>query len=238
MSKTKTWFQTNDEHPIHRDVVSIVNGNPKESFTAFAAITASGEPLPLFMVAKGTTYRCHNQLTVQGETRIFHSKSGWCNKFVKSEFLIHIRKNLINHMELKEKQSFVLVIDIFRSHFEDGIRDLAGSMGIDIIFIPAGQTGELQPLDATVFGELKSKAASVWTKQYTKDPQRKFITQSSSIILQQCWEQIDRHSFERAWKTMFDNLRNKVPRAIVIEIDTNEESPSSEDKSDDYQPDN
>jgi hypothetical protein len=53
------------------------------------------------------------------------------------------------------------VIDIFRSHFEDEIRDLADTIGIDMIFIPADQTGELKPLEATVFGILKSKGATM-----------------------------------------------------------------------------
>jgi hypothetical protein len=213
-----------------------VNGTSKECFTAFAAITASRDRLPLFMVAKGTANCCHKQLKVLGETGIFHSESGWCNKYVMSEFLIHIREHLIKHMELKEKQPFVLVIDIFRSHFEDGIRDPAPTMEINMIFIPAGQTGELQSRDATVFGELKSKGASIWTKQYLQDPKQKFTKESSSIILQECWEQIDQNSFKRAWETVFQNLRNKVTREI--EIETASATQTSDDDSDEYHTDN
>jgi hypothetical protein len=109
-------------------------------------------------------------------------------------------------------------------------------MGIDMIFIPAGQTGELQPLDATVFCELKSKGASIWTKQYLQDPKRKFTKESLSIIFQECWEQIDQNSFQRAWETVFQNLRNKVTREI--EIETTEAAQTSDDDSDEYQPDN
>jgi putative sterol carrier protein len=76
-------------------------------------------------------------------------------------FLFHIRAHLLNRLGLTENQTFTIIIDIFRCHFEDGIRQLAYSMGIDLTFIPAGQTGELQPLDATVFGELKSKGAAM-----------------------------------------------------------------------------
>jgi putative sterol carrier protein len=100
-------------------------------------------------------------------------------------FLFDIRAHLLKHLGLTENQTFTLVIDIFHTHFEDGIRELAYSMGIDLIFIPAGQTGELQPLDATVFGELKSKGAAMWVRQYTKDPLQKFNTQTSSVNLQE-----------------------------------------------------
>jgi hypothetical protein len=59
-------------------------------------------------------------------------------------------------------------------------------MGIYLIFIPASQTGELQTLDALVFGELKSKGAAMWMRQYTKDLHQKFNTQTSSVNLQEC----------------------------------------------------
>jgi hypothetical protein len=89
-------------------------------------------------------------------------------------FLWHIRKNMMEHMDIEAHQSFTLVIDIFRSHFNSDVRDLAFSMGIDLIFIPAGQTPLLQPLDATVFGELKSRGAAEWTREYITDPTQKF----------------------------------------------------------------
>jgi hypothetical protein len=106
-------------------------------------------------------------------------------------------------------------------------------MGIDMIFIPAGQTGELQPLETTVFGELKSKGASVCTKQYLKDPKRKTTKESSSIRLQECWEEIHQTSFQRVWETVFKNLRNKVVREI--DTDTTESSHTSDDGSYEFQ---
>jgi hypothetical protein len=38
-----------------------VNGDPKAEFTLIEAITASGEKLPLFLIAKGFTQKCHKQ---------------------------------------------------------------------------------------------------------------------------------------------------------------------------------
>jgi hypothetical protein len=86
MIRSKTWVTINEEKSIHHHGVLEVNVKPKECFRAFAMITAPGDRLPLFMVAQGRTDCCHKQLKVLRETGIFHSESGWCNKYVKSEF--------------------------------------------------------------------------------------------------------------------------------------------------------
>jgi hypothetical protein len=88
----------------------------------------------------------------------------------------------MSKMHLHEKQSFLLILDIYKSHFEGNTVDLANEMKIKMMFIPPAMTAELQPLDATVFGELKSHGAAQWTAIYLENSKQNFTKVNSSEI--------------------------------------------------------
>lgn len=52
---------------------------------------------------------------------------------------------------------FVLVMDSFRAHFTPAVGLLARALGILLLIVPAGMTGELQPLDTHVFKGFKMR---------------------------------------------------------------------------------
>ena len=52
---------------------------------------------------------------------------------------------------------FTLILDQYPSNVDEGVVISAKSLGINLIYIPAGATGLLQPLDRRVFGVLKSQ---------------------------------------------------------------------------------
>jgi hypothetical protein len=64
-----------------------VNGDSKAGFTLIEVITASGETLPLFLIAKGLTQKCHKQFGRCFSGTIDHLKSGWANQGVFLRFL-------------------------------------------------------------------------------------------------------------------------------------------------------
>jgi hypothetical protein len=74
-AKKKTWAVTGKKKAKHTDVVAKVNGDKKTSFTVMAAITANGDTLPLFMIAKGKTPLCERQLEAKDDNKVYHSAS-------------------------------------------------------------------------------------------------------------------------------------------------------------------
>jgi hypothetical protein len=70
-----------------------VSGDPKVGFTLIGAITASGQRLPLFLVAKGLTPQFHLQFGKNFTGVADHSKSGWVNQDVFLRFLMFLRQN-------------------------------------------------------------------------------------------------------------------------------------------------
>jgi hypothetical protein len=234
LTKRKTWFPRKKHNSIFRDVVAKVNGNHKKSFTALAAISAGGDKLPLYMLAKGKTTRSHQQLIAHGENQIFHSESGWCTKDVMNDYLLFLRHHMVSKMGLGVTQHFTLIIDVFQSHIKGIIIPLAKDLRIELIFIPPGMTGELQPLDATIFGELKSAASAEWNRLYVRNPNQKFTTATSSETLQSCWDNIPEEHIKRAWQIILENAQNGVdfPEEIVLQSS----SSSSDGSDEEYQP--
>jgi hypothetical protein len=102
---------------------------------------------------------------------------------------------------------------------------------IEILFIPAGMTGELQPLDATIFGMLKSAGAGSWTCDYLYDPYQRFGTQKASSNLQNCWEKVSKDAVLHSWETIFKNAIKYLENPELINgfaQQPNEEEESSE----------
>ena len=101
----KTWAETGSQNiQIH------VNGNPKDSITVLATITADGTKCPLFIVAKGKTERCEESQL--GDTAYHfrsHSENGWSTTETFQEYL-HYISNLYNNQPLH------LLLDLHASH--------------------------------------------------------------------------------------------------------------------------
>jgi hypothetical protein len=206
-SRTKTWINYNGEKSINRDVRAVVDGDNKASFTVMATITASGESLPLFMLAKGKTERCEKQLTAIDGNIISHSENGWVTLEVMEEYLYFLRSTMEQKFGLKTRQKLLLILDVYASHRKGHLIEKARQLNIDLLFIPAGMTGELQPLDATIFGELKSAGAGKFLKAYMVKPNQTFTKQKASISIQKCWENLKPTSILKSWEVVISNAR-------------------------------
>jgi hypothetical protein len=74
------------------EIVTVeINGDPKTGFTLIDSIAANDDHLPLFLIAKGVTFRCHKQFGRLFPGSIDHSKSGWVNEELFFRFLSFIR---------------------------------------------------------------------------------------------------------------------------------------------------
>jgi hypothetical protein len=82
----------------------------KESFTAFGAISADGQKLPLWVVTKGKTDRSHLKFGEHAEVRITHSVNGWSTEDLMISYLLWI------HEQVAQRRRCVLVLDIYPSH--------------------------------------------------------------------------------------------------------------------------
>jgi hypothetical protein len=87
-------------------------------------------------------------------------------------------------------------------HENDSVKEKARQNHIDVIFVPHGQTGNWQPLDHRIFGELKSRARARFNAEHVKDLRPALSKIWSARILLACWESIEEENICAAWEIL------------------------------------
>ena len=189
-----TWGRTGEQ-----DVSVHLDGDEKEGITVVACVTASGCKLPLWLIAKGKSDRCHGQLGDPQGHLVTHSESGWSTAETFSLFLMSIRERF------RDDGPIYLLLDQYSVHRTETVRNLAQSLGIELIFIPPGMTDAYQPLDRRVFGVLKQYLRLLWRKEYFANPSQKFTKQKAVELLIPAWERISPYLVRSGWAIYDDD---------------------------------
>jgi len=175
--------------------------NTKECLTSIASMTASGEKLPLYILAKGKTKACErNQIAgVPGFSYATdHSPTGWTTSTVMVRYL-HWLRSIMDQSHKSIGKTIHLVLDTYRAHLTDEVKNTADSLQIKLHYIPAGCTESLQPLDIKVFGALKAKARGYWYTHHAMKPREKHTKLSAVKTLLCCWDELNKSVISNAW---------------------------------------
>jgi hypothetical protein len=180
-------------------VSCLFEGDPKACVTAIATISAAGEKLPLWVAAKGKTDRCETNLRSacsravdQGRLFVTHQQSGWTTSQVASQ---HLRWLAETH-----QRPLLLIWDLFSAHRDSSVQELARNLGIKPEFIPAGATGELQPLDRRIFGNLKQRARRRFDDDVLEGRTRSLQIGPAVCVLLDAWASIEQDEVLDAWE--------------------------------------
>jgi hypothetical protein len=160
-----------------------------------ATISAAGERLPLWIIAKGKTYRSeqkYHRVAISRDIHITHSTNGWTDASVAEAYLRYMRQRM-------GRKHFVLIWDVFAAHRERHVLAIAERLNIKLIFIPAGQTDRFQPLDRRVFGPMKERAkeefAMLFVKDFNADPKMA----EALVIMVDVWKRFQQDELLEAW---------------------------------------
>ena len=156
--------------------VSIKGLDDKREITILLGISMSGSMVPPQVIYAGKTNKCHAEITFPQLWNITHSSNHWSNSDTMKEYcnevLIPYFEKEKASLDLPPEQTSLLVLDIFAAHRTNEFLNLLKDANIKVIFVPAGCTGELQPLDVSVNGEfkhaLKGKFSSWYATQVAK----------------------------------------------------------------------
>ena len=200
-------------HPVGKDhVVRYVNANEKERLTVVAGIRADGTKLPLQFIAKGKTEQVlESQIgDVFPHLRAF-SESGWTNE---STFLSYLHA-LREFYGFEDPKTIHVILDVFRVHISDAVKETALNLNIKFYLIPAGKTDELQPLDVKIFGPLKRFAAMLFRKRWKNDPEQTRTKKDACQDMVRAWEAISpekvKDSFEHLAEQEFWTVEKESP---------------------------
>jgi hypothetical protein len=121
-------------------------------FTAFGMISYLGEKLPPWVLTKGKTMRCEKKLGVHPDVIIHHSLSNWSTQNLIVEYIQCVYKAVAGGC------SCMPVLDIYPSHHTERILQVEAENDVELLYVPAGETGRFHPMDCRIFGDLKACA--------------------------------------------------------------------------------
>jgi hypothetical protein len=164
----------------------------KECYTGYGCISAAGDKLPFWIVCKGKTDRCHAKFGEHPGVTIHHSPNGWTNEMMMIQYIQFLA-------ELCKFEPFMLVLDVYKAHRTDKLKERAKELNIELLFVPAGGTSLYQPLDRRIFGELKSRARHQFFRLAGQTGVQGATPEQAVTILVTCWDAISTENVCKAW---------------------------------------
>jgi hypothetical protein len=165
----------------------------KKCITAMGTITASGDKLPLWIISKGKTPKCLEKFGQTTTEILSFTESGWCTEELFLNYLEWLSQSAAN-------APLALVLDIYPTHRTERVKTFASEHSIQLLFVPAGATGRLQPLDYRIFGELKQRARKPYKQIAFRTGTLKASDAEVLNVLRKSWDQVSKENVIKAWK--------------------------------------
>ena len=95
----------------------------------------------------------------------------WCNEetvklYIKKVIVPFVQRKK-DELKLNSSQRALCIIDGFRAHCTSDVVNLLDRHGIDVVYVPANCTGELQPLDLSVNKSVKDIIKQCFQEWYS-----------------------------------------------------------------------
>ena len=134
--------------------VATIGREDKREVTVLMSVTASGIPLSFQVIYLGKTIGCHAKVTFPNDWNITQSDSHWSTESNMLEFIDKVIVPYVTQtrekLQLASDQPALALFDIFKADRCESLLEKQHQHHIHQVFIPAGCTGELQPLNLTV----------------------------------------------------------------------------------------
>jgi hypothetical protein len=189
----------------------LFQGDRTKCLTAIASVDAAGGKVPLWVLWKGKTERCEERYRDDprlqeyirgGDLVLTHQPNGWTNALVASDYFPWPRSRI-------QREPIVVLWDQFSAHRDQGVKERAQELGIELVFIPAGMTGEYQPLDRRIFGSLKARTRAQFDRHSMSADEE--LTMSASIrIFLDAWRCVGDEEVLELWAP-FTSVKCFVP---------------------------
>jgi hypothetical protein len=130
--------------------VEIAALGDKRQITATSAGTLAGALLPLQLIYRGKTERCHPTSPFPSGFDVWHSPNHWANEETTLCFIEKIIIPFINNVQSKvgtPEQKALVIFDVFRGQIGERVQALLEDNYIIPVLVPGNCTDLLQPLD-------------------------------------------------------------------------------------------
>ena len=164
---SSTW--TMDREGTRR--VEMVGAKDKRQITALFCCTLQGDFLPMQLIYKEKTSRCHPKFKFPPGWHVTHAPKHWSTKETIVQYIHNI---IFPYVELVREQiqddnaSALVIMDNFKGQVTDGIYTLLEENNIFVALLPPNTTGLLQPLDIAVNKPAKNYLRLQFQDWYSK----------------------------------------------------------------------
>lgn len=161
--------------------VEIGGEGDKRQITAIFCGTLYGDFLPLQLIYKGKTPRCHPRYKFPADWNITHSPKRWSNENTMLEYIDNIIVPYVKATRelIGEEKPALVIMDNFKGQVVESVTACLEENNIHTCLLPPNTTDELQPMDLSV-----NKSA----KDFLKD---KFQEWYAEQIMEQLGEELD-----------------------------------------------
>jgi hypothetical protein len=165
--------------------VEITGVNDKRQITAVFCGSLTGDFLPIQVIYKGKTERCHPKFKFPSDWHVTHSPKHWSTEETMVQYIEQIIIPYVNsRREMVGDKPALVIMDNFKGQVTTKINDLLEANDIHVCLLPPNTTDVLQPMDISV-----NKPA----KDYLK---RKFEEWYSDKVTEQLVDKDDIESVE------------------------------------------
>ena len=159
--------------------VPVVGKEDKREITVLLTVTATGKLLPPQVIYQGKTPGCHPKVTFPSSCNIMHSESHWSTEEMMLEYVDQVLVPCVSQtrqeLELADDHPALAIFDVFRAHRCESFLKTLCTHNIHQVFVLAGCTGELQPLDLSVNEEFKAAMKSSFSRWYADEVSKLWI---------------------------------------------------------------
>lgn len=185
---SSTW--TMEQRGANR--VQMIGVNDKRQITAIFCGTLTGDFLPVQLVYKGKTTRCHPHFEFPSGWHITHSPNHWSTEQTMLQYIEYIIlpyvRQVRERLQLDDDQPAVAIIDNFKGQITEAVTSLLVTNNIHVCLIPANTTDLLQPMDIAVNKPakdfLREKFQQWYSEQVLKQLEGQDITDIETAELQ------------------------------------------------------
>ena len=188
MDETGVQLEHNPTSVLARKGTKAIPGrvsNSRENIIVVACVSADGNAMPPFVIAKGKTHKSLSQFKRDEapEGSIFtYTEKAWINDSIGSEWFTKV---FLNHCG--DSRPVLLILDGHHSHESLDILEAAIKNDVNILCLPPHTTHYLQPLDRTVFGPLMKAYNRACTEYMAADPRNVVSKASWAKLLNEAW---------------------------------------------------
>ena len=147
--------------------VEMIGANDKRQITALFCGTILGDFLPIQLVYKGKTDRCHPKFKFPEDWHITHSPNHWSTETTMLQYIDNIIEPYVRAVReiVGDDKAALVIMDNFKGQFTEKVTKLLEHHNIHLCLLPSNTTDLLQPMDIAVNKPAKAylkKQFEVW----------------------------------------------------------------------------